>query len=59
MALLIDGINLQISGKSVQSFKTSYQTTVYIVIKEQYTFVLGMTLNCIRWEGSSSGDQEF
>jgi len=30
MTLLIDGINLQISGKSVQSFKTSYQTTVHI-----------------------------
>jgi len=30
MSLLIDGINLQISGKSIQNFITSYQTTVYI-----------------------------
>jgi len=29
MALLVDGINLQISGKSIQNFKTSHQTTVY------------------------------
>jgi len=30
MTLLIDGINSQISGKSIQNFKTCYQTTVYI-----------------------------
>ena len=29
MALLVDGINLQISGKSIKNFKTSHHTTLY------------------------------